>query len=103
MWWSDNPQGFPRYRVSYVKETGDVYAVNHSTGLVEVLGTVEPDPVPDSNFTSPWERPLEVLLADEWTDWCGKPGGLQWFRDKLAAHKPRDLALTLASDDSALD
>jgi hypothetical protein len=83
VWWSDNPQGFPRYRVSYVKDTGDVYAINQTTGRVEVLGTVEPDPIDERDFRSRWEGPLDDLL-EGWPDRCGPPGGLAWVRSRLA-------------------
>jgi hypothetical protein len=37
--WRDGKQ-WPRYRVSVVRDTGDVYAINHQTGAVELLGNV---------------------------------------------------------------
>lgn len=107
VWWTDDVP-FPRYRVSYVKDTGDVYAVNQSTRVVEVLGTVEPIECLDTDFNVDWDAPLDAVL-EGWTDACGPTGGLEWLRDRLHAHpvKPVDLgdalAATLVSNDNALD
>lgn len=43
VWWT-GPRPFPRYRVSVVHDTGDVYAIDEIiSGVVELLATLEHD------------------------------------------------------------
>ena len=74
-----------RSRVSYVRNTGEVYAVNqgHTTGPVFILASVPPDPVPDSDRRSLFYATLERILED-WTHQCARPDSLRWVIDRLA-------------------
>jgi hypothetical protein len=44
--WHDSGRSWPRYRVSVVRDTGDIYAIDQAHGKVELLGTVPPRPDP---------------------------------------------------------
>jgi hypothetical protein len=68
VWWrlGEPPREQP-WRVSWVRDTGDVYAVAARTGSVELLGTI------------PSEDELERRFAG-WADVCGEPRSLQWAR-----------------------
>jgi hypothetical protein len=69
VWWLDGNKPFPRYRVSYIVETSEVYALNLVTRDVQVLGICDPKDIRD--VLSGWEKE------------CGQPYGLQWVRDRL--------------------
>ena len=85
-----------KWRVSYVRDTGEIYAVYQcltvhdeaqralSYGPVFVLGHVEPDPVPEGDRRSLFHRTLEDIL-DGWAQRCGTPDGMFWVRDRLDA------------------
>lgn len=70
VWWFDAER--EPWRVSWVRATGDVYAVRTNGGQVIVLGNM-------SN-----RRELEQRL-DGWAEVCGKPHSLDWVRKRLAA------------------
>ena len=74
-----------RWRVSYVRNTGEIYAVHQGTtiGPVFVLGYVPPDDVDEGDRRSLFYSTLERILA-EWPERCGRPDGLCWVRDRLA-------------------
>lgn len=63
-------------RLSYIRDTGEVYAVKFSPARVEVLGIVPPD---DEEI---FYRTLDRILKG-WLDQCGEPNGLQWVRERL--------------------
>ena len=76
-----------RRRVSYLRATGEVYAVHQggscpdNEGPVLLLGLVEPDPVPaGAGYCATLDHILEG-----WPIACGKPEGLQWVKERLAA------------------
>ncbi len=78
VWWQDD-RPFPRFRVSYIKATGEVYAVELiGVGRVELLGQVQPDE------GDHYYRTLDKILTG-WADHCGEPGGLSWVRSRLEA------------------
>ena len=84
-----------RWRVSYVRKTGEVYAVNHGVGPVIVLGWVQPDPVADERKEL-YYRTLEKVL-EGWGE--ARRGGwsLKWVAERLdqyaaasaAGHNPQ--------------
>jgi hypothetical protein len=78
VWWYERGRNFPAYRVSYIKLTGEVYAVSTSSRSVMVLAVVPPD---EGKY---YYRTLDRIL-DGWEDECGKPGSLAWVRERLAA------------------
>ena len=75
-----------RWRVSYVRNTGEIYAVHQGStiGPVFILATVEPDPVPDGDRRSLFYATLENIL-DGWPEQCGRPDSQRWIRDRLAS------------------
>ena len=79
--WRQGTDTSDRWRVSYVQATGEVYARREYSPLVVVLGVVPPDEAKGV----PYYRTLERIL-DGWEDRCGKPGGLEWVRDRLAMY-----------------
>ena len=74
-----------RWRVSYVRNTGEVYAVNlgSTIGPVFVMAIIPPDPVADGDRRSLFYATLEMIL-EGWPDQCGRPDSLRWVRDRLA-------------------
>ena len=79
--WRQGTDTSDRWRVSYIQATGEVYARREYSPLVVVLGVVPPDEAEGG----PWYRTLERIL-DGWEHRCGKPGGLEWVRDRLAMY-----------------
>ena len=77
VWWQDE-RPFPRFRVSYIEATGEVYAVALTgEGRSELFGQVQPDEG-DHHY-----RTLDRILAG-WAHYCGSPHGLAWLRERLA-------------------
>lgn len=73
VWWREGEENWPRYRVSWVQRTGELYAAQltggsqASDGPVEILFlTLDP----------------EAVLAG-WEERCGEPRSLPWVRDRL--------------------
>ena len=79
MWWHDGVSAEFWY-VSYIQAAGEVYAVRHQDGQVEVLGIVEPDP--EGSYHQTLDRILEG-----WTEQCGRLNSLPWVRERLAQFK----------------
>lgn len=81
VWWTEAPTAWPRWRVSYVKQTGEVYAVQmEEGGRVEVLAVVPPDP------DKIYYRTLDHIL-EGWAEHCGELGSLAWVRERLAPYR----------------
>ncbi len=84
-WWTDEgelrPRG-PRYRVSVVHQTGDVYAVNHWTGVIELLGSVGPTDCPDG-MDHDADCPYALVEASL-KGWADEGRELEWARERLA-------------------
>ena len=81
--WRQGTDTSDRWRVSYIQATGEVYARREYRPLVVLLGAVPPDEAEGG----PWYRTLERSL-EGWEHRCGKPGGLEWVRDRLAMYPP---------------
>ena len=77
VWWTEAGKGFPRWRVSYIKDTGEIYAYDHTK--VELLGTVQPDADPV------YYRTLDDILAG-WAEIIWRPGSLDWVRQRMKEH-----------------
>ena len=85
-----------RWRVSYIRNTGEIYCVRLSPqeGPVEVLGRVPPDPVdegrPRWGTDNRYYRTADLVL-DEWAARCASEDGLSWLRSTLekAGYGPR--------------
>jgi len=75
-WWTEPGHSWPRWRVSYVHNTGEVYAVQLTGGKVKVLGVVPPDN--DRIYYCTLDRILEG-----WADVIHEPGSLDWVQAKL--------------------
>ena len=75
-WWTEAGHTWPRWRVSYIQKTGEVYAVQLTGGRVEVLGVVPPD---DAKV---YYQTLDHIL-EGWEDAIHEPGSLDWVRSRL--------------------
>lgn len=93
------------WRVSYVKNTGEIYAVQQcmvshdipqratSYGPLFVLGIVPIDQLPENDHHSVYYKGLEAIL-EGWTDHCGPSNGLTWIRDRIEANTAARLSET---------
>ena len=78
--------GWPgAWRVSYIEETGEVYAVykNSNNSPLIVMTTIKPDQSAGPQDT--YYRTLDRIL-EGWAEQCPKHGSLNWLRDRLARH-----------------
>jgi hypothetical protein len=69
VWWRDG-RNYPTYRVTWVANTGEVYAIDQQEIRIELLGKV------------PTESEVERLL-DGWSGICGLMNSLQWVREQV--------------------
>jgi hypothetical protein len=88
VWWSRPHTTYPRFRVSVVHDTGDIYAYNETTRAVELLGTLSHScDVSDSVTRHP--ATCAYTIADEvlegWANAIGSRESLRWVTDRLAA------------------
>ena len=86
VWWTGERR-FPRYRVSIVHDTGDIYAVDLHGGSVELLATLPhdchiPEQVLKHKETCCYEISDRLLAG--WVDRIHEPNSLQWIRDVMA-------------------
>lgn len=82
VWWRNRQQPWPRFRVSFVFDTGELYAVRQAAvderPNVIVLGVMlTPEGVGDL------DRAEDAL--DGWAEQCGKPHSLQWAHERMVA------------------
>ncbi len=68
-----------RQRVSYVMNTGEIYAASPN-GPVTVLATFPPDP--GAGPMDVWYKNLDRHL-DGWASRCARPGGMNWLIQRL--------------------
>lgn len=87
-WWLDEAQPLrgPRYRVSVVHDTGDVYAINFWSQTIELLATLTPHECRPNGLkhaaTCAYTRADQLL--DGWAaETASKP--LSWVRERLQA------------------
>lgn len=73
VWWTLPEQRWPNWRVSWVRDTGEVYAVaqTREKGPVVARGGL------------PSREYVEAAL-ESWTEHCGRSGGLGWLWERLA-------------------
>jgi len=77
VWWTAPGLSWPKWRVSYVHKTGEVYAVQLAgPGLLKILGIVPPDT--EGSYYQTLDRILEG-----WADAIHKPGSLIWIEGKF--------------------
>jgi len=75
---------WPLWRVSYIRATGEVYAVEqHAKCRVQVLGIVAPDPVEDRHTDSYYATLDQIFTGWAEPDISGHD--LAWIRQRLAA------------------
>lgn len=78
VWWTAPGLSWPKWRVSYIQKTGEVYAVQMKEGgLARILGIVPPD---DGHI---YYRTLDRIL-EGWADAIHQPGSLIWVEGKLS-------------------
>jgi hypothetical protein len=76
VWWLEGDRAFPRYRVTWVEATGEIYAFRQAVfpgeedGEIRILGVCRDE--------AELERRLEG-----WPDRCGEPHGLTWVAGRL--------------------
>jgi hypothetical protein len=106
--WQAGGQDWPRYRVSYVQATGEIYAVcQRGPCPVRILGVIPPDqpPGPGAAGSSAWHhanryyRTLDVIL-DGWADPDISGHDLGWIERKLAGQADRLPMLRVAKAQS---
>ena len=73
-----------RYRISYIQDTGEIYALELSghDGPITLLGQVPADPVTDPR-TDLYYRTLDAVLA-EWPEQALNRQGPEWVKQQLA-------------------
>jgi hypothetical protein len=77
--WTDGSD-WPRYRVSHIRDTGELYATSLSGGGhagIEILGVIPADDVPDGEA---WYSGADAIL-EGWSD--PTITELQWIRDRM--------------------
>ena len=92
-WHGPDGSEHPRWRVSYLVLTGEIYAhcQSHQNTTVIVLGVCPPDydPLNLSQTTSyclPYYETLNKIL-DGWSEEMHSPDGLDWIRQRLSNNK----------------
>ncbi len=70
VWWRDG-RNFPVYRVTWVADTGELYAIDQHDERLEILAIITD------------EAELEKTL-DGWAGVCGLMNSLQWVRNRVA-------------------
>lgn len=80
------PGSWPRYRVSYVKATGEVYAFQHQNDSVEVLGIVPPDP-PSADDVGSKSGHIYYRTLDRILHGWEHEHDLTWVRERLRANR----------------
>ena len=75
-WWTEPGHSWPRWRVSYIQKTGEVYAVQLTGGQVKLLGVVPPD---DASI---YYQTLDRIL-EGWADVIHELGSLDWVQARL--------------------
>jgi hypothetical protein len=75
----------PRYRVSFIHDTGEVYGLRQEAGGAVILIAIGL-PKGDEGL-----RLVEKLLRG-WADICGTPFSLGWVGDKLFDYMPEVVA-----------
>lgn len=85
VWWTEAGKPYPKWRVSYVKATGEIYAHEMTTegGKVEILGLIPPD---DAEI---YYHTLDGILAG-WADVIWHSGSLAWVRERLKTQRIAD-------------
>ena len=69
------------WQVSYIRDTGEVYArANGGDGPVWLLGSFPPDETRE--WDEVWYRSLDTYL-EGWPDYCRELDGLKWLWRKL--------------------
>lgn len=80
-WWSDTPKGFPRYRVTWNPNSGDLYASSHASHDAEIFCRVSRREDLDS-------------LMDGWWAEMHKPCSLEWIRSRVSERADELAGLT---------
>ena len=86
--WREEAAG-PRFRVSWIEATGELYALRQEPShMVELLGRVPQSGHPDPSRS---DLIVEAVLAG-WEHRCGPPGSLGWARERIRAVEGEPLA-----------
>jgi hypothetical protein len=87
----------PRWRVSYIKDTGEIYALEQGVfakefgDRVEILGVLPPDK------GERWHKTLDEDILTNWADWDGDGNqrDVQWVRDRLKESDKVSIAISI--------
>ncbi len=79
-WRSPNGKHFPLYRVSFIRDTGEVYASPGDGGTVVLLGTA---PVDQGGPTAVYYKTLDTML-DGWTTAVMAGESYDWVKARIA-------------------
>ena len=88
-YWRGEYDGVSRWSLSYIQNTGEVYAYREhfEPRLLLLLGVVPPaEEVMTGNRCLSFDRSLEAVL-EGWTDHCSKPGSLGWVIEMMADYR----------------
>lgn len=85
VWWRDGTFNVT-YRVSAVRDTGEIYAIAMRSGPGVHEGDIEllAQGLPVDDDYAEAER-----ILDGWVEICGQADSLQWVRNQLASHRPK--------------
>ena len=76
----------PRYRISYVEETGELYAEEHRSGAVFLVGVVPSEDINHTGEERYWEK-LDREILKGWSMQCARNDyGIQWVKERLAEY-----------------
>lgn len=85
VWWLRGDRPYPRYRLTWIEDTGDLYIANQHTGEITVLAKIPPE-----TFPEPPNRRFISLDGDSsrplfgWTEHAHEPDGLSWVVQQTA-------------------
>lgn len=71
VWWR-NGRTYPTYRVSFVVDTGELYATDQHEQIIILLGKIEGG-----------EQAAEKQLKG-WAEECGKINSLEWIKERVS-------------------
>lgn len=75
VWWRDGSE-YPTYRVSFIVDTGELYALDMQETNAELIGVIEGANEEDRRAT------VEAVL-EGWADKCGQLNSLSWVRRRV--------------------
>ena len=76
----------PRYRLSYVEETGELYADEVNSGTVFLVGVIPQEDIRPTGGERYWVK-LDREILQGWSTQCVKNDyGIQWVKERLGEY-----------------